>query len=156
MKYIQFKKVRHALMATVVTVTIAGLAVSSPLEDYLSKYRFVTSYPWYAPWRVGTIMIIVWIISSLFSSSKRALANWIMLTSAIAITVAYYAMVSIEVQNGLTVKVLPLVNLVEANEGSFYRLDVAQLIIILSAIQCYSILKTSPRTPSGKRKILSR
>lgn len=156
MKYVQVRKVRHALIATLVTVAIAGLAVSSPLEDYLSKYRFFTFYPWYAPWRIGTVMIIVWIISSLFSSSKRALANWIMLTSAIAIAAAYYAMVLIEVQSGLTVKVLPLVNLVEANKGSFYRLDVAQLILLLSAVQYYSILRTSPRTPSGKQRIPSR
>ncbi len=146
------RELRHVLVAIAVTAAIAGLAVLIPLENYLSKYRFTVFYPWYAPWRVGTVMVILWIAASLLSSGKRPLANWVMLTSAVAVAAAYYAMVSIEVQNGLRVKVLPLLNLVEANEGSFYRLDVAQLLLLLSAIQYYSILRTSPRTLSNKRR----
>lgn len=148
----RIRELKHPLVAIAVTAAIAGLAALVPLEDYLSKYRFIVFYPWYVPWRVGTAMVILWITASLLSSSKRPLANWVMLTSAVVAAAAYYAMVSIEVQNGLRVKILPLLNLIEANEGSFYRLDVAQLLLLLSAIQYYSILRTSPRTPSSKRR----
>ncbi|HDD34072.1 MAG: hypothetical protein DRK00_05980 [Thermoprotei archaeon] len=145
------RELLDAALAAICLAVVASIAASVPFENLISEYRFVRSFPWYVYWRVGVAMFFAWIVSASIVSRKYKFTLWLMWISALALAVAHYSLLLAEARGGARVALLPLVYVVEKEGSVTYKLDVAQLALLLSGLEHFFILRTSPRAPSGTR-----
>lgn len=139
-----------ALAALSLTLLIAALAAATPLENFLSYYSFPRLYAWYIYWRIAAVMLLTWIAASSFASRERRLTRWFMVTSALALAGAHYAALIAEVvAGGVKIELLPFLYRVEVGGGSTLKLDIAQVVLLITVVELVLILRTSPRTASG-------
>ncbi|MCS7104701.1 MAG: hypothetical protein NZ954_03960 [Thermofilaceae archaeon] len=150
------KALSEFIVAVAITATIAVLSFFSRIENFLSMYYFQTVYPWYPHWRIAVAMFLLWIIASTFASRERKLFVWLMVTSALTLALAHYSMLLAETSRGVEVKLLPLLNLVEVNRAEIYRVDIAQVVLTLTAVECYFISRKPPRTALSGQQTPSR
>ncbi|RLE89038.1 MAG: hypothetical protein DRJ96_04765 [Thermoprotei archaeon] len=136
-------------LAAICLAAVACIAASVPFENLLSEYRFARAFPWYVYWRVGVAMFFAWIVSASIVSRKYRFTLWLMWMSALALAAAHYSLLMAEAWSGARVTLLPLVYIVEKGGGVTYKLDVAQLALLLSGLEHFLISRTSPRAPSG-------
>lgn len=150
------KALSEFIVAVAITAIVAVISFFSRVENFLSMYYFYTVYPWYPHWRIAVVMFLLWIVASTFASRERKLFLWLMVTSALTLALAHYSMLLAEASRGVGVKLLPLLNLVEVNRAAIYRVDIAQVVLILTAVQLYFTLRKLPRTVSSGRQTPSR
>lgn len=140
-----------AALAAVCLAAVASVAASVPFENLVSEYEFTRLFPWYVYWRVGVAMFFAWVVSASIVSRKYRFTLWLMWLSALALAAAHYSLLLAEARAGARVTLLPLVYVVEKGGGVTYKLDVAQLILLLSGLEHLFTSRTSPRAPSGTR-----
>jgi len=155
------KSCAQLLGAAAVTVLLSVCASALPLEEYLSMTPFYGgAYPWRVVmpyWRVAVAMLYLWLASSLLASRRRMLATWLTATSAVALATAHYlSLIIASLATGLEVSLYPLFYTVKYAGGETLHLDVAQLILLLTAANLYLTLGRPPRTASSGQRTPSR
>lgn len=149
--------VKLIALATSITILLSALAAVTPFENALSYYAPYPPYPWLPYWRVATAMFFAWIASASIASRERALFVWLSLTSATAMAAAHYSSLAIaSASRGLEVALYPLFYTVRHAGGKTLHLDLAQIVLVVTAAELYFILRRPPRTASGEKQTPSR
>jgi len=144
------KELGAGFAALSLTLLIAALAAATPLEDFLSHYPLPRLYPWYVYWRIAVVMLITWIAASSLASKERRLARWLMVTSALALASSHYAALAAEVTaGGVKIEMFPLLYRVEAKGGSVLKLDIGQVVLLITIAEMVLISRTRTAS-SGK------
>lgn len=150
------RELKAAVAALLLSLLLAIIVAAVPLENILSAYPFIRAYPWYVYWRVAAAMFLLWIVSISLASRERVLIRWLAVASALLLAASHYAALAVEGAAGVRIRVLPLFYVVEAAGGSTLKLDVAQVVLLATAVESILTLRRAPRTASGGQRTPSR
>jgi len=140
------------ITATLVTLLLATLAAAIPLEDKVCiEYCPYPKYPWMPFWRVAVVMFFSWLIAASFASRERMVLTWFTLMSMVAMAIAHYFQLALIVfTRNVEVALYPLFYTIKTTGGQTLHLDLAQVVIVVTAVELYFILRKAPRTASSE------
>ncbi|RLE63796.1 MAG: hypothetical protein DRJ38_06705 [Thermoprotei archaeon] len=134
----------YAILAVIISTSLAVVAVGLPIENFLSEYVVSRNFPWYVPWRVAVAEFLLWICSLLLNTFEEKLSKPLLLFASILFAIAHYYklyMISPYINDvlGLTCKVniYPLFytytcRFVNGFSGTTLYLDMGQLLLLIT------------------------
>ncbi|RLE68515.1 MAG: hypothetical protein DRJ43_05450 [Thermoprotei archaeon] len=145
-------ELKSLALAALCLLAVEVIAVSVPIEDLLSEYRFTRRFPWYAYWRLSIAALLTWIVAASVIPYRYPFARWLVWLSALLFAVFHYYLLLVEATSSVQVRILPLVYEVKSAGGVVYKLDLPQLVLIASALQHFFTLRTAPQAASSTRQ----
>ncbi len=84
------KDLSYAVMAMIISTSLAVVAVGLPIENFLSEYIISRDFPWYVAWRVAVAEFLLWICSLLLNTFEEKLSMYLLFFSSILFAMAHY------------------------------------------------------------------
>ncbi len=84
------KDLSYAVMAMIISTSLAVIAVGLPIENFLSEYVVSKDFPWYVAWRVAVAEFLLWICSLLLNTFEEKLSRYLLFFSSILFAMAHY------------------------------------------------------------------
>lgn len=140
--------------AALITALLTTVAAATPIEDQVCiEYCPYPKYPWIPFWRVAVVMFFSWLFAASFASRKRMFLTWFTLMSAVAMVIAHYLQLAlIAFTKNVGIVLLPFLYTIKIPGGQTHHLDLAQVVIVTTAVELYFILRRTPRTASGEER----
>ncbi|OYT30743.1 MAG: hypothetical protein B6U94_05600 [Thermofilum sp. ex4484_79] len=116
----------------ILSVILYTSPIRYSLENRISDYKFIRTYPWYPPWRLAFLSLAYWLISVILYSFEVKEAIYMLWIFSILFLIFH----TISLLNYPKKTVLyPLVYLVVSDSG-FYdlHLDLAQVTLLVTVI----------------------